>query len=214
MKRFNKLLAGASWMAEYGNPDTEDWDAFMKFWSPYQNLDAEADYPKSSSRPRPGRPVTRHARKMCAGSRTTTSRCITSRTRRVATPVPRTRTSGPTCGSDLRLSVEDAALGNHRFRPDHDEPLVWAARFLVPGNRPRRERRMHRRPRSHGINRIRGVFCPAARRCVRLVFHADPRLDSSSRQGPVPMTSTQRSRLFPLAAALAIWMVAVPDARS
>ncbi|MDX2474096.1 MAG: prolyl oligopeptidase family serine peptidase, partial [Candidatus Krumholzibacteria bacterium] len=26
MKRYNKLLAGASWMAEYGNPDTDDWD--------------------------------------------------------------------------------------------------------------------------------------------------------------------------------------------
>ena len=29
MRRFNKLLAGASWMAEYGDPDTADWDAFM-----------------------------------------------------------------------------------------------------------------------------------------------------------------------------------------
>ena len=29
MRRFNKLLARASWMAEYGNPDTEDWDDFM-----------------------------------------------------------------------------------------------------------------------------------------------------------------------------------------
>ena len=45
MKRYNKLLAGASWMAEYGNPDTDDWD-YMKLWSPYQNLDPKADYPK------------------------------------------------------------------------------------------------------------------------------------------------------------------------
>jgi prolyl oligopeptidase len=45
MKRYNKLLAGASWMAEYGNPDTEDWE-FMKLWSPYQNLEADADYPE------------------------------------------------------------------------------------------------------------------------------------------------------------------------
>jgi prolyl oligopeptidase len=38
MRRYNKLLAGASWMAEYGNPDVpEDW-AFMKAWSPYQNM--------------------------------------------------------------------------------------------------------------------------------------------------------------------------------
>ncbi|KAI9010566.1 serine protease [Hyaloraphidium curvatum] len=34
MKRFSKLLAGASWMGEYGNPDTSDWD-FIKTFSPY-----------------------------------------------------------------------------------------------------------------------------------------------------------------------------------
>ena len=45
MKRYNKLLAGASWMAEYGNPDTEDWE-YMKLWSPYQNLAKDADYPE------------------------------------------------------------------------------------------------------------------------------------------------------------------------
>ena len=38
MKRFNKLLAGASWMAEYGDPDKpEDW-AYIQTWSPYQHL--------------------------------------------------------------------------------------------------------------------------------------------------------------------------------
>jgi prolyl oligopeptidase len=45
MKRYNKLLAGASWMAEYGNPDTDDWE-YMKLWSPYQNLEKDADYPE------------------------------------------------------------------------------------------------------------------------------------------------------------------------
>lgn len=45
MRRYNKLLAGASWMAEYGNPDVaEDW-AFMKAWSPYQNMKPGADAP-------------------------------------------------------------------------------------------------------------------------------------------------------------------------
>jgi prolyl oligopeptidase len=67
MKRYNKLLAGASWMAEYGNPDTDDWE-YMKLWSPYQNLDPKADYPKvffwtntRDDRVHPG-----HARKMVA----------------------------------------------------------------------------------------------------------------------------------------------------
>jgi len=45
MKRYNKLLAGASWMAEYGNPDVpSDW-AFMREWSPYQNMRDTPDVP-------------------------------------------------------------------------------------------------------------------------------------------------------------------------
>lgn len=36
MKRFHTLLAGASWMAEYGNPDTEDWE-FLQKYSPYHS---------------------------------------------------------------------------------------------------------------------------------------------------------------------------------
>ena len=30
MRRYHKLLAGASWMGEYGDPDTEDWDFLQK----------------------------------------------------------------------------------------------------------------------------------------------------------------------------------------
>lgn len=37
MKRFSHLLAGASWMEEYGNPDTEDWQYLQKY-SPYHNV--------------------------------------------------------------------------------------------------------------------------------------------------------------------------------
>jgi hypothetical protein len=36
MKRYHKLLAGASWMAEYGDPDTDDWE-FLQKYSPYQS---------------------------------------------------------------------------------------------------------------------------------------------------------------------------------
>ncbi len=65
MKRYNKLLAGASWMAEYGNPDTDDWDYIQK-WSPYQNLDAKKDYPKVffTTSTRDDRVHPGHARKM------------------------------------------------------------------------------------------------------------------------------------------------------
>lgn len=45
MKRFHTLLAGASWMAEYGNPD-KDWDDFLSQYSPYHNIDADqSSYP-------------------------------------------------------------------------------------------------------------------------------------------------------------------------
>jgi prolyl oligopeptidase len=67
MKRYNKLLAGASWMAEYGNPDTDDWE-YMKLWSPYQNLDPKQDYPKAFfwTNTRDDRVHPAHARKMVA----------------------------------------------------------------------------------------------------------------------------------------------------
>lgn len=46
MKRYNKLLAGASWMAEFGDPDIpEEWSYISKY-SPYQNLKKGVDYPK------------------------------------------------------------------------------------------------------------------------------------------------------------------------
>jgi prolyl oligopeptidase len=68
MKRYNKLLAGASWMAEYGNPDIpEEW-AFISEYSPYQKLAKGKPYPKvffytstKDDRVHPG-----HARKAAA----------------------------------------------------------------------------------------------------------------------------------------------------
>ena len=67
MKRFNKLLAGASWMAEYGDPDTDDW-AYIREYSPYHNLDAETKYPKAffTTSTRDDRVHPAHARKMVA----------------------------------------------------------------------------------------------------------------------------------------------------
>ena len=67
MKRYSHLLAGASWMAEYGNPDTDDWK-FIQTFSPYHLFDANKDYPPvifltstRDDRVHPG-----HARKMAA----------------------------------------------------------------------------------------------------------------------------------------------------
>ncbi|MCP1373205.1 prolyl oligopeptidase family serine peptidase [Dyella lutea] len=44
MKRYSHLSAGASWMAEYGNPDTSDWN-FIRTFSPYQNVKPGMHYP-------------------------------------------------------------------------------------------------------------------------------------------------------------------------
>jgi len=45
MKRYSHLLAGASWIGEYGNPDVPaDW-AFISKYSPYQNLKCGVHYP-------------------------------------------------------------------------------------------------------------------------------------------------------------------------
>jgi len=67
MKRYNKLLAGASWMGEYGDPDTDDWD-YIKAYSPYHNLDPAADYPTPffTTSTRDDRVHPGHARKMVA----------------------------------------------------------------------------------------------------------------------------------------------------
>ncbi|WP_329742387.1 prolyl oligopeptidase family serine peptidase [Dyella sp. A6] len=45
MKRYTHLSAGASWIAEYGNPDDPKQWAFIKTFSPYQNVKKGTDYP-------------------------------------------------------------------------------------------------------------------------------------------------------------------------
>ncbi|HDR51759.1 MAG TPA: S9 family peptidase [Mariniphaga anaerophila] len=68
MQRYNKLLAGASWMAEYGNPDIpEDWEYISKY-SPYHNLKEGMDYPEVffTTSTRDDRVHPGHARKMVA----------------------------------------------------------------------------------------------------------------------------------------------------
>lgn len=68
MKRYNKLLAGASWMGEYGNPDLpEEW-AYISKYSPYQNIDLAKSYPPIlfTTSTRDDRVHPGHARKMAA----------------------------------------------------------------------------------------------------------------------------------------------------
>jgi prolyl oligopeptidase len=68
MLRYDKLLAGASWVGEYGDPDNAEEGAFLRKISPYHNLKADVKYPEpffvtssKDDRVHPG-----HARKMAA----------------------------------------------------------------------------------------------------------------------------------------------------
>lgn len=68
MKRYSKLLAGASWMAEYGDPDNpEEW-AYIQTFSPYHNVRAGQKYPPVlfTTSTRDDRVHPGHARKMMA----------------------------------------------------------------------------------------------------------------------------------------------------
>jgi prolyl oligopeptidase len=68
MQRYHRLLAGASWVAEYGNPDIAAEWAYLSKYSPYQNVIAGRKLPPvlfytttRDDRVHPG-----HARKMAA----------------------------------------------------------------------------------------------------------------------------------------------------
>ncbi|MEL7231774.1 MAG: prolyl oligopeptidase family serine peptidase, partial [Pseudomonadota bacterium] len=45
MLRYHLMLAGASWVDEYGDPNVPEERAFLEKTSPYNNFDADADYP-------------------------------------------------------------------------------------------------------------------------------------------------------------------------
>ncbi|WP_176552500.1 prolyl oligopeptidase family serine peptidase [Mycobacterium kansasii] len=68
MKRYHLLLAGASWMAEYGDPDNPDDWKFISEYSPYQNISADRKYPPVliTTSTRDDRVHPGHARKMTA----------------------------------------------------------------------------------------------------------------------------------------------------
>jgi prolyl oligopeptidase len=68
MRRFHLLSAGASWVAEYGDPDNPDDWKFIAEYSPYQNISADRHYPPVliTTSTRDDRVHPGHARKMAA----------------------------------------------------------------------------------------------------------------------------------------------------
>jgi prolyl oligopeptidase len=68
MRRFHRLLAGASWVGEYGDPDRpEEW-AFIQGFSPYHLVQPDGTYPPLllTTSTRDDRVHPAHARKMAA----------------------------------------------------------------------------------------------------------------------------------------------------
>ena len=120
MKRYHKLLAGASWVAEYGNPELPpDW-AFLGKYSPYQNVKPGAKLPPvlfyddDARRPCASRPRRKDGLKMesdglrsCLPMRTMEGgyrwRSVTERATRHL-PGPQLRRS---CGSNADLLAAD-----------------------------------------------------------------------------------------------------------
>jgi len=68
MRRYNQLLAGASWMAEYGDPDKPEQWSFIQKFSPYHNILPDKKYPAVlfTTSTRDDRVHPGHARKMMA----------------------------------------------------------------------------------------------------------------------------------------------------
>ena len=66
MRRYNKLLAGASWMGEYGDPDKPDEWAFVQKYSPYHTVKQGAKAPPTlfTTSTRDDRVHPAHARKL------------------------------------------------------------------------------------------------------------------------------------------------------
>jgi prolyl oligopeptidase len=68
MLRYHKLLAGASWMGEYGNPDEPKEAEWLRRYSPYHNVKKDVKYPRIlfTTSTRDDRVHPGHARKMMA----------------------------------------------------------------------------------------------------------------------------------------------------
>jgi prolyl oligopeptidase len=68
MRRFNSLLAGASWMGEYGDPDVPEQWAFIRGFSPYHSVAVDRTYPPLliTTSTRDDRVHPGHGRKMTA----------------------------------------------------------------------------------------------------------------------------------------------------
>ena len=135
MKRYSHLLAGASWMAEYGDPDTADWDFIQHVLAVPAVRRGKHAIRRCCSRPRPrdDRVHPGHARKMAAeDARRRTRTCATTRTSKAATAARpttrRRRTCGrwptPSCGTNWQLSNASERAAPSRTQRSRNADLL------------------------------------------------------------------------------------------
>ena len=149
MRRYHRLLAGASWVAEFGDPDDPgDW-AFMREFSPYHNVEAGVDYPKLliTTSTRDDRVHPGHARKMAAKMQAMGHEVLyhenvegghagAARQRRARVPVG-ARLPLPVGGARRRLIRDtDQPLGSRLLRLSGDmhraAPCPWIPSNITP----------------------------------------------------------------------------------
>ena len=170
MQRYHKLLAGASWMAEYGDPDEPaEWE-FIKTFSPYHNVKKDAKYPRDAvhdldpRRPRPSGPRPQDGGEdEGAGPRRALLREHRGRPRRGS----RQQAAGVHGGAGVHILVEAVEVAGVNRGPDGRE---------LSGSRGMYARSPRVSARKHGSGQARERLTEA-----RVTYDALPTLSKSAR---------------------------------
>ena len=193
MRRYSKLLAGASWIAEYGDPDKpEEW-AWLKTYSAYHQAVPGQAYPpiliattRRDDRVHPG-----HARKMTAKlAPWATTRSISTSPRRAATATARTTRNAPpsrrwaTRSSSRRSAGRAEPLGQHDVRPAGTVHVGQQPDDLI------------------AVPAIEGEGVPARRRLCRrdVAHHVGPEVAAEQARAAVVVVAAEEERQHALAA--------------
>ena len=192
MRRYSKLLAGASWIAEYGDPDKpEEW-AWLKTYSAYHQAVPGQAYP----------PIL----------------IATTRTRRPRASRPRPQDGRQAAGHGLRQAYfYEPAAGGHGYGKDNKERAAFS-RWATPSSRRRSAGRkplgQHdvrpTRPVHVGqqtddlvaMPAIEGEGVPARRRLCRrdVAHHIGPQVAAEQARAAIVVVAAEEERQHALAA--------------
>ena len=144
MKRYHKLLAGASWMGEYGDPDdAEEWAVHLALQPVPERASPAAKYPPiavhdlDARRPRASRPRAQDGGAHAGAAATT---CCTTRTSKAAMAAPPTTSSARTSARWPSPICEGSWRANG-LAPANDQerrPQRWRPASRPPATRPAR----------------------------------------------------------------------------